>query len=149
MQRSTVIILVLVGLLVVGLYLAGVLLGAREHGPITIGAKAWFSRPVAIAIGDFVDADHCLENRSLRVRAGQPCTLTIRSTWSPRRRALFLSILSPGMTATVSTPDHPEREVLAELKAGSNELPVDRAGGSVVLACKGPADCVAAVLKEP
>jgi len=150
MQRSTVIILVVVGLIVVGLYLAGVRLGAREHQPITIDKKAWFSRPTAIAIGDFADLDHCLVNQSLRVRARSFCRLTAGSTWWPRRRALFLATSSPGLVATVSTADdHPERDVRAELKPGSNELPIDRAGSSVVLACASSAGCVAAVQKEP
>jgi hypothetical protein len=151
MHRSTLILLLIGGLIVVGLYAAGVSLGSREHKPMTIDGTAWFATPKAITIADLTDTAHCLAGESLHVRAGQACMLAIESTWSPRRRALFLSVSSGPVSAVVfGNGDHPERNVNADLQAGkTHQLPLDRGGATVSVRCAGPLDCVASVRSQP
>jgi len=136
MPRRTLILLVLFAVVVLGLYLTGAGLGSREPSALSCDNSSSLLRARTIALQELDDRDHCIDSqRTLRVAIGRPCTLVVGSTWSPRRRALLIDVATASLSAVVTPLNEPERVVAADLKAGPNELPMDRSGSRILVSC--------------
>jgi hypothetical protein len=140
MSRSRWIPFGVVAAIVIAIYFFGLPRGGVEKSFDL--PDAGYAQASAIPAGELVDAGHCIFNGVLRVKAGQPCTFTVDSTWSIRRRVLAVKDSTPGLCAHVyPNGDHPERNVNAVLSVERKELPVDRAGATLRFVCARALGC--------
>ena len=145
MERRKIVLVVVAAALLVGLYLAGVGLGARTRQVVSV--DGWRERLGKARPLEPADVNgRCVSGRELEVGPGPPCELVVGSTGSLRRRALFLEPGIGRLEVEVIPREHRERRLKAKLESGvRNELPIDRSGASVLLTCTNTAGCTATI----
>jgi len=144
MPRRTLILLAVFAVVVLGLYLTGAIAGAGKPGPVSCGGGGLLE-PQHVAPRGLKGIEQCSAGQTLRVAPARLCAISVAKTSSLRPRVLSIDLPAKGLRASIIPSGYPERSIDAELDQGSNDLPLDRAGATIILTCISVSDCVATI----